>query len=165
MSRCSVVGVRIPPNGANDERKKTISAMEYKFESAVKEIAYSQQAVYDRLSDLSNVEHIRGLLPEDKVSELCYDSDSVSASVAPVGNVTLRIIEREEPKCVKFAAERSPLPFNMWIQIVPVGDVSCKIKLTIKAELNPFIKGMVSRPLQEGLDKVAEALAAAKYEQ
>lgn len=138
--------------------------MECKFESGVKEIAYSQQAVYDRLSDLSNIEHIREQLPEGKVEELRFDSDSVSASVSPIGNVTLRIIEREEPKCVKFATEQSPLPFNMWIQIVPIGDASCKIKLTIKAELNPFIKGMVARPLQEGLDRVADALASAKYE-
>jgi hypothetical protein len=29
------------------------------------------------------------------------------------------------------------------------------MKLTIKAELNPFIKGMVSKPLQEGIEKKA----------
>ena len=33
------------------------------------------------------------------------------------------------------------------------------MKLTIKAELNMFIKGMVKKPLQEGIEKIADALA------
>ncbi len=38
------------------------------------------------------------------------------------------------------------------------------MKLTIKAELNPFIKGMVSKPLTEGIEKIADALQAIHYE-
>jgi hypothetical protein len=33
------------------------------------------------------------------------------------------------------------------------------MKITVKVELNPFIKGMVSKPLQEGLEKMAEMIA------
>ena len=81
-----------------------------------------------------------------------------------MGAVKLNIIEREEPKCIKFETEKSPLPFNLWIQILPMNESSCKMKLTIKAELNPFIKGMVSKPLQEGIEKIADALQMIKYE-
>ena len=52
----------------------------------------------------------------------------------------------------------------MWIQVVPLGEKACKIKLTIKAELNPFIKGMVKKPLSEGLEKVADMLQLIQYE-
>ena len=38
------------------------------------------------------------------------------------------------------------------------------MKLTIKADLNPFVKGMISKPLQAGLEKLADAIAAGKYE-
>jgi hypothetical protein len=65
---------------------------------------------------------------------------------------------------VKFETEQSPVPFNLWIQIIPESETSSKMKLTVKAELNPFIKGMVSKPLQEGLEKIAEALAMVHYE-
>lgn len=81
-----------------------------------------------------------------------------------MGAVKLNIIEREEPSCIKFETEKSPLPFNLWIQILPVDEASSKIKLTIKAELNPFIKGMVSKPLQEGIEKIADALQMIKYD-
>ena len=38
------------------------------------------------------------------------------------------------------------------------------MKLTIKAELNMFIKGMVKKPLEEGIEKIADALAMIPYE-
>ena len=56
------------------------------------------------------------------------------------------------------------MPFNLWIQVVPNGDNASKMKLTIKAELNPFIKGMVKKPLMEGLEKIADLLQVIKYE-
>ena len=56
------------------------------------------------------------------------------------------------------------MPFTFWIQLLPVTDTTCKMKLTIKAELNPFIKGMVQKPLQEGIEKIADALQAIRYE-
>jgi hypothetical protein len=36
--------------------------------------------------------------------------------------------------------------------------------VTVKAELNPFIKSMVEKPLQEAVEKIADALALVKYE-
>ncbi len=74
------------------------------------------------------------------------------------------IIDREEPKTIKFETENSPVPFNFWIQLLPTGEFSCKMKLTIKAELNMFIKGMVKKPLQEGIEKIADALAMIPYQ-
>ena len=116
------------------------------------------------LSDLSNIERIKDKLPEDKLEQMTFDNDSISVSVNPVGQIKLRIVEREEPKCIKFETADSPVPFNLWIQVVPNGDNASKMKLTIKAELNPFIKGMVKKPLMEGLEKIADLLQVIKYE-
>lgn len=135
-----------------------------KFESSIRQIMYPQQAVYNMLSDLSNIERVKDHLPEDKVQDLTFDTDSVSISVAPVGQIALRIIDREEPKTIKLETAQSPVPFNLWIQLLPVTETTSKMKLTIKAELNPFIKGMVSKPLQEGLEKIADMLTMIQYE-
>ncbi len=135
-----------------------------KFESSIRQIQYSQQSVYNMLSDLSNIERIRDRIPQDKLKDFTFDRDSIAMSVAPVGEIRLRIVEREEPKCVKFETEQSPVPFNLWIQIVAVSETTCKVKVTVKADLNPFIRGMVSKPLQEALEKIADALEAVRYE-
>ena len=141
-----------------------IFGSESKFESSIKQIPYPQQAVYDNISDLRNLEKVKDRVPEDKVSDFTFDEDTVGINVAPVGELKLRICEREEPKCVKFETVQSPVPFNVWIQVLPVDEQNSKMKVTVKAELNPFIKSMVEKPLQEAVEKIADALALVKYE-
>jgi carbon monoxide dehydrogenase subunit G len=136
---------------------------ESKFESSVKQVPYPQQAVYNNISDLRNLEKVRDRVPEDKVQDFSFDQDTVSLNVAPVGELKLRICDREEPKCIKFETVQSPVPFNVWVQVLPVDENSSKMKVTVKAELNPFIKSMVEKPLQEGVEKIADALAMVHY--
>ena len=80
-----------------------------------------------------------------------------------VGEIKLRIVEREEPKTIKFETENSPIALNMWIQLLPVTDTSCKMKLTVKGDIPFMLKAMVRKPLQEGVEKVADMLAMIPY--
>lgn len=132
-------------------------------ESSIRQIVYPQQAVYNMLSDLNNISKVKDKLPEDKIKDLQFDSDSITVA-SPMGAVTMVIVDREEPKMIKFETKQSPVPFNFWVQVLPVTPTTSKMKLTIKAELNAFIAGMVKKPLQEGIEKIADALQAIKYE-
>ncbi|EGC85066.1 hypothetical protein HMPREF9303_0181 [Prevotella denticola CRIS 18C-A] len=128
------------------------------------------------LNDLNNVQRLKDRFPEgstgnadmdkvkDKLQSLSFDHDSLSVSVDPVGQISMRIIERNEPKTIKFESDNSPLSFNFWIQILPVTETSSKMKLTIDADIPFFAKGMVSKPLQEGIEKIADALAMIPFE-
>ena len=146
------------------------------FESSIRQIPYPQQNVYDKLSDLSNLktlkeryELMKDNMPEEArkqaeaIKDLQFDQDSLTVNVPPVGTIRLKVVDREEPKCIKFETEQSPVPFNFWIQLLPVTTTSCKMKLTIKAELNPFIKQMVKKPLSEGIEKIADVLQMIQY--
>ena len=115
------------------------------------------------LSDLTNIERVKDRVPEDKLKDLSFDKDSISISVPPVGAVSMRIIEREEPKTIKFESVNSPMPFNCWIQLLPVNETESKMRLTIKVDIPFMLKGMVTKPLQEGIEKIAEALAMIPY--
>ncbi|MBQ8502583.1 MAG: SRPBCC family protein [Bacteroides sp.] len=134
-----------------------------KFESEVKFIPASQETVYEKLSDLNNLEKVKDRLPEDKVKNLEFTSDSLTVEVPPVGKITLQIVEKEPCKCIKFGTTTSPLPFNLWIQLLPVSETDCKMKLTIGMELNPFMKAMVQKPLQEGVEKMAAMFSMIDY--
>ena len=134
-----------------------------KFESSIKKVAYPQENVYKMLSDLSNIERVRDRIPEDKLKDLTFDSDSVSIT-SPMGPVTLRVVERDEPKCVKFEAEQSPVPMNLWIQMLPTSETESKLKETIKADLPFFMAAMAKKPLEEGVEKIAESLATIPYD-
>lgn len=133
------------------------------FVSEVKAIPQNGGRVYAVLSDLSNLERIKDRIPQDKVQNLEVSRDSCSFVVSPVGKVAFQIVEREPEKTIKFATTQSPVPLNLWIQLKQVADMDTRMKLTVRAELNPFIKQMVSKPLQDALDKIAAVLAALPY--
>ena len=147
-----------------------------KFESSVKQIPHSQRSVYAMLSDLSNIQRLKDHLPEeatdndemnkvkDKLKNLSFDQDSLSINVDPIGQVSMRIIERDELKMIKLESEKSPFAFKFWIQVLPVTEASSKMKLTIDADIPFFAKSMVAKPLQEGIEKIADALAMIPFE-
>ena len=134
-----------------------------KFESSIKQIPYPVEDVYRNISDLSNLERVRDRIPEDKLNSFSFDQDSVSVNVAPVGDLKLRIIEREENKCVKFEGVETPLPFNLWIQVLPVSETESKMKVTVQADIPFMLKGMVAGPLQDGVDKSADDLSKVPF--
>ena len=133
------------------------------FVSEVKTIPHDEDRIFTMLSDLSNLERIKDRLPQDKIQDFEFDSDSCSFAGAPVGKITFRIVEREPNKTIKFETTNSPVPLFLWIQLKQVAPEDTKMKMTIKADLNPFIKPMVSKPLQDALDKIAVVIASLPY--
>ena len=133
------------------------------YESSVKNIPFPQARVYAKLEDLNNLESLKDKLPEDKVKDLTYNRDEATVNVPPMGNVTIRVVEREEPKCIKLEAVGSPIPVNMWIQIIPDGEEASKMRVVAKAEVNFMLRAMIDKPLKNGIEKIAEALSLISY--
>lgn len=135
------------------------------FVSPIKFIPHSAQGVYDKLSDWNNLAQVESMLPSDKVQEFSYDSDSCSFKVNAmgVGKIALRVIDREPCKTIKIQSEASPIAFTMWIQLKEKEADSCYMKLTLRADIPLMLKGMVSKPLQEGMEKIADVLAQLPY--
>lgn len=157
----------------------------HKYESEIKYLSYSQTMVYEKLSDLRNLDNLRqkiadpasadllksNLPPEikpeqiDKFREYAekmeLGADYLKIN-SPMGQVTLRLVEQDAPKCLKFSGEGAPLPLTMWIQLLPTAE-GCKMKLTIGAEVNMFMKAMVNKPLQKAADGLADMLARLPY--
>ena len=149
-----------------------------KFESQIHVMQREVNEAYTLLSDLNNLSKIRERLqdpsfmemaasqvPEDKLAQakqqlegMQFDSDSITMQ-SPMGAISLRVIEREAPKLVKMQAENTPVDACIWIQLLPQTDTTCRLKVTIGAELNIFIKAMASKPLQQAADGLAEMLS------
>ena len=134
------------------------------FTSEVKTIPHSDDKVFEMLSDLSNLERIKDRIPQDKLKDFSFDADSCSFTVDPVGSIKFQITEREPNKTIKFSTTNSPVPLLMWIQLIHIAENDTKMKMTVRAELNPFIKPMVSKPLQDAIDKISEIVAHLPYE-
>lgn len=131
--------------------------------SDIKTIPYSDQDVFSVLSDLRKLDLIKDKIPQDKIKDFSYDQDSCTVTVDPIGKVRFVIVEREPNSTIKFEAEQLPFKLNLWIQLKQSTTEETKMKLTVKADINAFLKPMISKPLQNGLDKMAETLGTIPY--
>ena len=61
------------------------------FESSIKQIPYPQQAVYNMLSDLSNIERIKDKIPEDN-ERFEVEAKGYEFKVLSVKNKTVRTV-------------------------------------------------------------------------
>ncbi len=147
-------------------------------ESSIKSIPYKPAQVYAKLSDLSYVEEIKQRIPADKLDEVRFkgvninldeitcDTDSISMPVPAIGNVMLAVCEREPDTTIKFEVKGIPITANMWIQILPSGEESSKMKITVRYDIPFFMKMMLKGKLdkmQDGVEHFADLLATIKY--
>ena len=133
------------------------------FVSEVKQIPYGEEKVYAMLSDFNNLERVKDRIPQDKVKKFHFDSDTVSMEIDPVGSISFKMVEKEPCKLIKLETTNSPIPLFLWIQLKPAGEDASFLKVTARAEVNAFLKPMVSKPMQEAVDKIALMIASLSY--
>ena len=159
-----------------------------KYESDIKYIAAPAERVYEKLSNLENFRPmlenaqnnpaLREKMKEagqdpadlDRLRDVELTNDSITVPAPMVGQLGMQIIEREPFKTIKFETTQSPIQANLWIQILPSsqaytpdGSLGAKIKLTLKADLNPMFKMMLGSKFSEGINKFADMLAMMPY--
>lgn len=133
------------------------------YESPIKSIKASQEAVFYKLSDLSQLQPVFENLKDERIKNVRIDSDSVYCDVDMFGEIGMRIVEREPSKTIKFESDKSPLKFNLWIQLVSVNEDDTRLKITLKAEIPFFMKAMLDDNIHKGLDLIATAITGINY--
>lgn len=135
------------------------------FISDVKTLLYNDADVYRVLSDPRKLELVKEQIPEDKIKDFTFDEESISFRVDPVGKVRFLVVEREPHKLVKLKSEQLPFDVFLWIQLVSKSEKETRLRITLRAELNSFIKGIVQKPMKEAVDILSEALTRLPYDQ
>ena len=147
-----------------------------KYVSEPRELVFTPEQVFAKLSNMKNLEQFvtsekieelnkKGVDTQGfKVEDFAATEDRCSFKISPVGKVGIEIVEREPHKTIKFQGEKSvPFPVTFWVQLVPLPDNGCKMRLTLHADLNPMIKMMVGGYLEKGIEKLADMLCAVEY--
>ena len=78
---------------------------------------------------------------------------------------TIRIVDKEPCKTIKFGVENLPMKANLWIQLKQVAEQDTRIKLTIKAYIPMMFRMMFEKKLQQGLDQAVDMLCQVPYNQ
>jgi len=148
-----------------------------KYNSEVKSIQYNQQLVFNALSNLKNLEQLFDPqklaelkeripdAPDIKVEEFRATENECTFKIQPLGTVGIEIVEKEPFKTIKYEGSESvPFKFNFWVQLLPSGDDSCHCKLTLHADLNIMIKMVVGKYLEDGINKIADAVTKIPFD-
>lgn len=155
-----------------------------KYESQVKHVAYAVDKVYAALSNFDNLKTLNERLSSEETRQKLADSigeeraaqalqaienmeitpDSITIQAPMVGRVTLKAVEREDPKLIKIASVGLPVQVYLWMQMLPEGSEACKLKVTAGADVNFLTKGLAGQYLPGGAEKLAEILAALPYD-
>ncbi len=139
------------------------------YQSSVKHIAAPAERIFNKLSDLKQlepfVERLKKQVPDDKVKikDVMINDESVYVTMDPMSVIGVKIIEKEPFKTIKFESDKSPVQFNFWIQIVEKEPNDSKIRLTLKADIPFMIRMMIKDKVEQGIEMVAEALTKIEY--
>lgn len=141
-----------------------MAATEYKSQITTAPVAAKD--IYSVLSNLSNLERVRDLIPQDKVQELDITPDAIRVKVDGLAQkFCIRIVDKIENDTIKFGADNLPLEMNFWIQLKEVEPEQTKIRLTLKADIPFMFKMMLDSKIQKGLDDAANMLTQFPYKQ
>lgn len=139
---------------------------ETKYESRITSASCSAAEMYRVLSNLSNLERVRDLIPQDKIQEMEIQQDYVRIKVDGLGQkITIAIVDRIENDTIKFGLEGAPMEANFWIQLKEISPTDTRLRLTLKADIPMMFRMMIGKKLQQGLDQAADMLAQFPYSQ
>ncbi len=129
------------------------------FESKIVAIRRTPEDIFRVLSDFRL---FTPFIPQDKLEGWEAEEDCCRFNLKGVGQTGLKIIDKEPYKTVKITGDgKLPFEFFLWVQLKEVAPYDTRMKLTLKADLNVMLKMMLQKQLGEGIDMMAEQIAAA----
>jgi carbon monoxide dehydrogenase subunit G len=136
------------------------------YESNIVQIQASAQQIFDKLSNLENLQPLINNLPPEatqKVKDIAVTSDTCRFSIENFGEMGFKIIEREPCKTIKFSGDATPVEVYLWIQLVEKEAYNTKMKVTLKADIPFMLKMMVGSKLKDGVNQIATVLSKIPY--
>ena len=135
------------------------------FSSEVKTIYHTDRDIFRVLSDLRNLDLVKDYIPEDKIKEFVFDKDSVSFRVDTIGKVTFLVIEKQPESLIRFKSVKLPFDVFLEIQLQLKSEEETELTMVVQSDLNPFMRGIVEKPMREAVDRISDALTQLPYDQ
>lgn len=115
------------------------------FKSETISLAQPASTAYSFLSDFNNFEK---LMPEQVVNWQST-TDKCSFTIKGMADMAMYMKEKIEPVRIVYASgKNSKIGFTLRFSINEISDTSSTIATVLDADLNPMLKMMASRPLQ-----------------
>ena len=116
------------------------------------------KAPYDLYMTFVDMRNFVQFLPEDKKAGVTADFDTIHADVQGF-NVGVKVTSRTPYSRIEYADDGAPFHFNLTLHFDPAQDpYKTDFRIVLDAELNFMMKTILGSKLQQGLDKIVDAL-------
>jgi carbon monoxide dehydrogenase subunit G len=128
-----------------------------RIESKQVRIARPVEEVYAFLQDMNNFQQ---LLPQDRISDWQCDGRSCSFKVQGAATIGLQLNGGTPGSLVKMTStERAPFPFTLDVHLKEEDGATDAFQI-FEADINPFLKMLVEKPLKNLFDHIADKMVA-----
>lgn len=129
------------------------------------------EAVYDKLSNLENLQGLLDKVPADKVPEdkremfenIKITPDTIEVPGGPMGNLIFRVTERKAPSTVKLNGEGIPINMALVLHVTPVDSSTSTAQVDIDIDIPAMLKPMVGGQIQKMANQFGDVLGAIPF--
>jgi hypothetical protein len=128
-------------------------------------MAYPASTVFEKYSDLEGLGELLKNVPEgyasadqmQMLSKIRVTSDTIVIPGGPVGEITLRVVERQAPTLIRLEGVGTPV-LGMSLHIVPLTPETCETYVQIDLQIPAIMKPMVNGPMQKMVDQFGQMM-------
>jgi hypothetical protein len=115
---------------------------------------------------MENLALLKEYFPTDQPLDFLFDRESVSFSTSSTGKICVRLAEKENPRLICWKIEHAYLhaDLNLELLVVDGRDDETQAEIVIRAEIPPFLRSMLAKPMGEALRRVMNILVSLPYE-
>ena len=130
------------------------------YKSNTQTISKSATDVFSQLSNLNNIKNFQEKIAESaNVKNIEISDSEISFEIDMAGKISLQIVEAVPNKFVRYQLKSMLKDADLQIDINETSQEISEISLGLTADLPMMIKMMIGSKLNEGIDKIAEAIA------
>ena len=126
------------------------------FESRKGKVQCTPEEAFTFVTDLR---HFRQFVPEGKVETLLLEKESCSFGVPAIGQVNVRLTERKPYQKVLYEGNAlNGQKFSLQLEISGLDNGQAEVRVFLDAELNPFLKMIISGPVNQFLETLVKEM-------
>lgn len=131
----------------------------------------SATTVFDKLSNLENLQSMLDKVPADRIPEdkrqmfenIKITSDTIEVPGGPMGNLVFRVTERVAPSLIRLQGEGIPIEMALVLRVKPLTDSSSQAGVDIDINLPAMLKPMVGGQIQKIANQFGDVLGAIPF--
>lgn len=142
-----------------------------KYNSKKTVLSASAKAVFDKLSNLENLQDLLNKVPADKVPEdkramfenIKISPDNIEIPGGPMGSLLFRVVEKVEPSLIKLQGEGIPISMFLALHVTPLTDTTSEASVELDIDIPAMLRPMIGGQIQKIADQFGDVLGAIPF--